>query len=85
MSFYQYPDGTIVIAPPPENYTVNIEHPQRQYDIASYVGTGVVGAFTFMFVLQRYYVRFFVQKTFGFEDGAFYLQSNASLGKLSFY
>lgn len=76
MSFYQLPDGTVVIAPPPENYTVDIEHPQRQYDIASYVGTGVVGFFTFLFVLQRYYVRFLVQKTFGFEDGTCCLQPN---------
>lgn len=62
-------NGVPVAIPPPENYKVDFDNPQRNTVPAAYWLFGVGNVFALLFMLQRVYVRAMVQKLVRVEDG----------------
>lgn len=72
-------DGVPVAIPPPDEYVVDFDNPQRNSVPAAYWMFGVGNFFMLLSVLQRAYVRVVIQRTFKLEDGKFSGTSLATL------
>ncbi|KAJ4014006.1 hypothetical protein NW766_006256 [Fusarium irregulare] len=64
-------DGVPVAIPPPDGYKVNFENPQRNSVTEAYWLYGVGNFLSLAFILQRVYVKGFLQRKFRIEDGDF--------------
>ncbi|KAI5922489.1 hypothetical protein F4810DRAFT_673990 [Camillea tinctor] len=73
MALYTYPDGTITALPPPNDYNVDFENPQRQFVEALDWTSGVLSIVTLLFVCQRLYVTFVVEKRVFLDDGFLFI------------
>ena len=62
-------DGVPVAIPPPDGYKVNFEQPQRNSVTEAYWLYGVGNFLSLAFILQRFYVKGFLQRKFRIEDG----------------
>jgi hypothetical protein len=62
-------DGVPVAIPPPEGYKVDFNNPQRNSVTEAYWLFGVGNFLSLLFVLQRVYVKGFLQRSFRIEDG----------------
>ncbi|KAI1490279.1 hypothetical protein F5X96DRAFT_694779 [Biscogniauxia mediterranea] len=69
MALYTYPDGTVTALPPPDGYIVDFENPQRQFVDALSWTSGAISIVTLLFVCQRLYVSFAVEKRVSLDDG----------------
>ncbi|CAG7555849.1 unnamed protein product [Fusarium equiseti] len=61
-------DGVPVAIPPPDDYKVNFENPQRNSVTEAYWLYGVGNFLSLAFILQRVYVKGFLQRTFRVDD-----------------
>lgn len=53
-------DGVMVLFPPPEGYEVNFDNPARQGVPDAYLVAGFGLAISFLFFMQRMYVKIFL-------------------------
>lgn len=53
-------DGVMVLFPPPEGYVVNFDNPARQGVPDAYLVAGFGLAISFLFFMQRMYVKIFL-------------------------
>ncbi|KAF4983938.1 hypothetical protein FZEAL_763 [Fusarium zealandicum] len=60
MPDFPYINGIQVAVPPPEGYTVDFDHPQRQHETESYVVSGIGMALALLFFLQFLYVKVWI-------------------------
>ncbi|KAI1638258.1 hypothetical protein F4809DRAFT_601006 [Biscogniauxia mediterranea] len=73
MALYTYPDGTVTALPPPDGYIVDFENPQRQFIDALSWTSGAISIVTLLFVCQRLYVSFAVEKRVSLDDGFLFI------------
>jgi hypothetical protein len=64
-------DGVITVLPAPEGYVVNFDDPRRNADIAAYWIFGVGFFLATLFLVQRLYVKIFIRRNLGLDDGKF--------------
>lgn len=62
-------DGVPVAIPPPDGYKVNFENPQRNSVTEAYWLYGIGNFLSLAFILQRVYVKGFLQRKFRIGDG----------------
>ncbi|KAF4971251.1 hypothetical protein FSARC_1873 [Fusarium sarcochroum] len=62
-------NGTVVAVAPPEGYDVDFDNPQRNSVMAIYVVCGIGTSLALFFLFQRLFVKVFVRKNFGIDDG----------------
>lgn len=62
-------NGVLVAIPPPPDYVVNFDNPERNSVEAAYVIAAVGMSLSAFFVFQRFYVKIFIRKKLGFDDG----------------
>ncbi|KAK8069943.1 hypothetical protein PG994_006559 [Apiospora phragmitis] len=62
-------DQIVTLAPPPEGYVVNFEHPQRRANIQAYWCFGVGNVLALLFLAQRFYTKLRILKSFQLDDG----------------
>jgi hypothetical protein len=62
-------NGVITAIPAPEGYVVNFDNPARQGNIAGYGVSAVGMVLAFLFMVQRLYVKVFIGRSFGLDDG----------------
>lgn len=61
-------NGVVVALPPPEGYVVDFDNPQRRYVVAVYVVSGLGMLFSFVFMLQRLFVKIYVHHSLRLDD-----------------
>ncbi|KAJ4263056.1 hypothetical protein NW762_006669 [Fusarium torreyae] len=64
-------NGVPVAIPPPEGYKVDFDNPQRNSVTEAYWLYGVGNVLTILFIIQRIYVKCWIQKNIRIEDGDF--------------
>jgi hypothetical protein len=62
-------NGVITVLPAPEGYVVNFDDPRRNGDIATYWIFGVGFFLATLFLVQRLYVKIFLRRNLGLDDG----------------
>ncbi|KAK7943540.1 uncharacterized protein PG986_012653 [Apiospora aurea] len=62
-------DEIVTLAPPPDGYVVNFEHPQRRADIQTYWCFGVGNLLALIFLAQRFYTKLHIVKSLQLDDG----------------
>lgn len=68
MALYTHPGGQVTLLPPPEGHVSDFAHPARQWTEALYWGSGVFHALTILFISQRCYTHFWLQRKIAPED-----------------
>jgi hypothetical protein len=64
-------DGVITLLPPPEGYVVNFDNPTRQGEHEAYYIAGFGLAISFLFFMQRMYVKIFLAGGLQIDDSKF--------------
>lgn len=64
-------DGVITLLPPPEGYVVNFDNPTRQGEHEAYYIAGFGLAISFLFFMQRMYVKIFLAGGLQIDDCKF--------------
>ncbi|KAK8139407.1 hypothetical protein PG984_002787 [Apiospora sp. TS-2023a] len=68
MALYTHPGGQVTLLPPPEGHVSDFAHPVRQWTEALYWGSGVFHFLTILFISQRCYTHFYLQRKMAAED-----------------
>ena len=64
-------DGVPVLLPAPEGYVVDLDNPRRQGVPEAYYVSGFGMALSFLFFMQRLYVKIFLAGGLQLDDGEF--------------
>ncbi|KFY58766.1 hypothetical protein V496_05969 [Pseudogymnoascus sp. VKM F-4515 (FW-2607)] len=73
MSEFPVVDGVTVLMPPPPGVVPNFDHPRQNEWLAHYLVFGILGPLAFLALLQRFYTKLFLTKSWRLQLDDFFM------------